>query len=167
MVGDVIAWVCQTPRRLAVVGLSLVIVIFVGGTALFGNGGGHPGGTTTSAAKPTPSVSAAAVPQSSEYVNAAVNFVSVWGRLKPGETPAQWQQSLQTLTTTELAKALRTTDTSTLPGAAPTGEPVVRFVSQDSALIAVPLSDGSSVLVTVVSGVTHPEVSDVQPNTGD
>lgn len=36
-------------------------------------------------------------------------------------------------------------------------------------MIAVPLSDGSSVLVTVVAGegTSEPMVSDVQPNTGD
>jgi hypothetical protein len=168
MFSEVFAWICRTPRRLAVVGLSLVIIIFVGGSALFGNGSGsHGDSKTTSATSSTPSVTAAAVPPAGEFTNAAVTFVRVWSRLNPGETATQWQQKLQPLTTTELGKALRTTDTSTLPGVAPAGEPTVRWVSLASALIAVPLGDGTSVLVTVVSGVTHPEVSDIQPNTGD
>jgi hypothetical protein len=78
-----------------------------------------------------------------------------------------WQARIAPLATPELAAALKTTDVANLPGVGPEGEPVVRFVSQTSGLIAVPLSDGSSVLVTVVVGGQEPLVSDIQPNVGD
>jgi hypothetical protein len=169
MFAEAFAWICRTPRRLAVVGLSLVILIFVGGSALFGNGGsdGTDPTSTTKTVTSAPAETAAAIPASGEYVSAAVNFAKLWSQLKPGETQQQWLASLTPLTTADLGKALRTTDTSDLPGVTPAGEPVVRFLAQGSALIAVPLSDGSSVLVTVVSGETGPQVSDIQPNTGD
>jgi hypothetical protein len=166
--GDLVAWACRTPRRLAVIGLSMVIVIFAGSSALFGNGSSdHTDPKSTSIAASTPTVTAAAIPDSGEYVTAAVNFVKLWSQLKPGQTAAQWQASLAPLTTPELGKALQTTDPADLPGVGPEGEPVIRFLAQGSALIAVPLSSGASVLVTVVSGISRPQISDVQPNTGD
>jgi hypothetical protein len=76
---------------------------------------------------------------------------------------------LAPLATDDLAAALRLTDPSSLPGAAPSGEPDVRFVAQSSALVAVPLSTGATVLVTVIDspGGGGWRVSDIQPDTGD
>jgi len=163
-------WLFASPRRLIVISLAAIILIFVAGSTLFGNDGasGSSGGSGTGESPAVVSTSAS-VPDSGAYVGAAVTFVKLWAELRPGETAEQWQAELSPLTTQDYAKALVTTDTATLPGVPPTGEPVVRFLAQDSAMIAVPLSDGSSVLVTVVAGegTSEPLVSDVQPNAGD
>ena len=163
---DAVAWVCRSPRRLVVSAAVIFAVILVGGSQLFGNGTGVDGGSGRSSETATTAPNAQ-VPDADPYVSAAVAFVQQWSRLKPGETTDGWQSRVTPLATPELAAALKTTDPANLPGVGPEGEPVVRFVSQTSGLIAVPLSDGSSVLVTVVIGGQEPLVSDVQPNVGD
>jgi hypothetical protein len=164
VVSDAVAWLCRSPRRLAVGCVVLLTGLLFGGSLLFGNGAGAHQTAAPTATAATP---AAQVPDADPYVKAAVAFVQQWSRLKPGETATQWQARLVPLTTSDLAEALKTTDPAQLPGVGPQGEPVVRYVAQSSALIAVPLSDGSSVLVTVVAGDQGTQVSDVQPNVGD
>jgi hypothetical protein len=166
VVADAVAWLCRTPRRLAIGLLGLFVVLVLGGNALIGHGVGTSGslGRHPAAVATTP---VAQVPDPNPYVSTAVTFVQQWSQLKKGETAAQWQARLVPLTTPELGAALRTTDPSQLPGVGPQGEPVVRYVAQSSALIAVPLSNGSSVLVTVVSSDGGSRVSDVQPNAGN
>ncbi|GLY14102.1 hypothetical protein Kisp01_11180 [Kineosporia sp. NBRC 101677] len=160
-------WLFASPRRLVVVALTVIILVFVGGSALFGNdrptgGGADPGSVTVGSTN-------AAVPDAGEYVAAAVEFVRLWAQPEAGESQEQWLARLTPLATQDYARALTTTDTSTLPGVQPDGDPVVRFLAQESAMIAVPLAGGTSVLVTVVNGegTVEPKVSDVQPNTGD
>jgi hypothetical protein len=162
---DAIVWLCRSPRRLIVSAATIVVVVLVGGSALFGGTGGT--GRGNGSAAPTTTAPRAQVPSADPYVSAAVTFVREWSQLKPGETASGWQARVIPLATPEFAAALKTTDPANLPGVGPEGEPVVRFVSQTSGLIAVPLSDGSSVLVTVVIGGPEPLVSDVQPNVGD
>ena len=164
---DAVTWLCQSPRRLAIGAVTVLTVLLVGG-ALFGHPGGGGGGSVASA-KPAAKVSATAqVPDANPYVTAGVAFVRVWSQLKAGESAAQWHSSLLPLTTPELGESLGTTDPSRLPGVPPSGEPVVRFLTQTSALIAVPLSDGTSVLVTLVSQEQGtPLVSDIQPDAGN
>jgi len=167
MLADAVAWLCRSPRRLIVSAAIILAVLLVGGSQLFGNGaaGANGNGQQSSAAATT--APKAQVPNADPYVSAAVSFVRLWSQLKPGETADAWQAQLVPLSTPDLAAALKGTDPATLPGVGPEGEPVVRFVSQTSGLIAVPLSDGSSVLVTVVIGGEQPLVSDIQPNVGD
>jgi len=167
MFADVIAWVCRTPRRLVIVSATLLIVVLAGGSALVNSGGdGDAPGDGSRAPTATPTV-AAVLPNAAPAVSTAVNFVQQWCRLKPGETTAQWQNRLVPLTTPVLMRALRTIDPANLPGVPPKGDPVVRSVSQSSSLIAVPLADGSSVVVTVVTDGATPLVSDIQPDVGD
>ena len=167
MFTDAVAWLCRSPRRLIVSAAVIVAVLLVGGSQLFGNGtaGANGDGQQSSAAATT--APRAQVPNADPYVSTAVAFVRQWSQLKPGEIADAWQARLAPLATPDLAEALKGTDPATLPGVGPEGEPVVRFVSQTSGLIAVPLSDGSSVLVTVVIGGEQPLVSDIQPNVGD
>jgi hypothetical protein len=163
---DAIVWVCRSPRRLAVSAAAIITVLLVGGSTLFG---GTAGGSTgdRSGSTGAPASTAAQVPDAAPYVTAAVNFTREWSQLKPGDSTATWLARVTALTTPELAQALKSTDPAGLPGVGPSGEPVVRFVSQTSALVAVPLADGSSVLVSVVIGGIQPLVSDIQPNVGD
>jgi hypothetical protein len=165
MLSDVIAWLCRSPRRLIVSATTIFVILVVGGSALFGNDSGGAGSGMSGAAATT--APRAQVPNADPYVSAAVAFVQQWSQLKPGETTDAWLSRVTPLTTADLAAALKTTDPVNLPGVGPQGEPVVRFVSQTSGLVAVPLSDGTSVLVTVVTGGQEPLVSDVQPNVGD
>jgi len=164
---DAIAWLCRSPRRLVVSAAVTFAVVVIGGSALFGDGTGGSGGGADGSSNTTTTAPQAQVPSADPYVGAAVGFVQQWSQLKPGETAAGWQARVLPLATPELAEALKTTDPANLPGVGPEGEPVVRFVSQTSGLIAVPLSDGSSVLVTVVIEGQQPLVSDIQPNVGD
>jgi hypothetical protein len=170
MLAEFATWVCRTPQRLAVAAVTALVVVLVVGSALFG----HGVGAEKKVASPAPTVTSAEVPDASPYVAAAVTFVRKWSRLESGESDAAWLAALKPLTTTDLSSALQTTDPSQLPGVAQQGEPVVRYVAQTSALVSVPLADGSSVLVTVVSNGTSGSanasgmlVSDVQPNAGN
>jgi hypothetical protein len=166
VVTDAIAWLCRSPRRLIVSAATILAVVLIGGSILFDNAPGQADGRDTSSGSAT-AVPSAQVPSADPYVGAAVAFVREWSQLKPGETAVGWQARVVPLATPDLAAALRTTDPANLPGVGPEGEPVVRFLSQASGLIAVPLSNGSSVLVTVVTGGPQPLVSDIQPNVGD
>jgi hypothetical protein len=165
MFADAIAWICRSPRRLVVSAAVILGVVLFGSNALLGNGSGGNGGGRPAAV--TTTAPSAQVPSATPYVAAAVTFVREWSKLKPGETAEGWQARIAPLATPDLAAALKTTDPANLPGFGPEGEPVVRFVSQTSGLVAVPLSNGSSVLVTVVIGGQEPLVSDIQPNVGD
>ncbi len=163
MVADAVAWVCRSPRRLAVFAVTVMAIVLIGSNLLGGSNGTAKAHNGTS----TPTVTAAQVPDAGAFVGMAVRFVQAWSQVPKGATVAQWHAALEPLTTADLAKALDDTDPAALPGAAPEGEPVVRYLAQNSALIAVPLANGSSVLVTVVSDGAGQRVSDVQPFAGD
>ncbi|GAB3264830.1 hypothetical protein [Kineosporia babensis] len=161
-------WLFASPRRLVVVSLTAIILAFVGITALTDD---DTAVDTTGGTGNTESIGStnAAIPDADEYVLAAVEFVRLWAEVAPGESNQQWLDKLVPRATEDYAQALRTTDTATLPGGQPSGDPVVRFLAQESAMIAIPLGGGDSVLVTVVAGdgTSEAKVSDVQPNTGD
>ena len=166
---DLIVWVCRTPRRLmTIVGVPIVLLVAVGSFLT----GHRTGGTSTAARTPaavassSPSVQAQ-VPDATPFISTAVRFVGVWARLAPGQTPAQWHRSVDALVTPDLAKTLDLTDTRGLADSTASGTPVVRFVSTDSSLIAVPLASGRTVLVTVVSSGGSWLVSDIQPDQGN
>ena len=164
MVADAVAWVCRSPRRLAAFAVAVMAVVLVGSNLIGGSG---QSGRAESRQESAPVLTAAQVPDAGAYVSTAIRFVRAWNRVPQGKTVAQWQATLEPLATEELAKALSTTDPAALPGSAPQGEPVVRYLAQSSALIAVPLANGSSVLVTVVNDANGQRVSDVQPFAGD
>jgi hypothetical protein len=164
VVADAVKWLCTSPRRLAVTVGGLILLVVIGGSAFNGRGGSGDAGPE---AAPT-SVSTAAVPDAKPYVDAAVRFVDAWSVKPAGETRAAWHERVSKLATPELSAALEATDPETLPGSPPSGSPVVRYIAQDSGQVAVPLEDGSSVVVTVVAGSRSSWlVSDVQPDVGD
>jgi hypothetical protein len=171
VVADSIAWLCRTPRRLAVAAVVVLAVLLLGGAALGGSrgtaadgsdgrgagaGGGGPAATTP-----------ARVPDADPYVRAAVTFAERWAVPEKGASTAQWQKRLAPLATDDLAEALTGVDITVLPGVPPEGEPVVRYLASTSALIAVPLADSTTVLVTVVGTGAPLQVSDIQPDVGD
>ena len=164
MITDAVVWLCRSPRRLAVGAVVLLTVVLLGGSLLFD--GGSDGDLARPAATATAAVPAQ-VPDADPFVVAAVTFTEHWAKLRDGQSAEQWQEALVPLTTPDLAAALRTTDPANLPGVGPEGEPVVRVVGTDSSMIAVPLADRSSVLVSVVRSGGKLLVSDVQPNVGD
>ena len=110
MLADLRTWLFASPRRLVVVSLTVIILVFVAGSSLFSNdlparaGTGEKG---TGSTAPTD----AAVPESGQYVSAAVDFVRLWSRLEPGQTQQEWQSRLTPLATEDYAQALSTTDT--------------------------------------------------------
>jgi hypothetical protein len=172
VVADSIAWLCRTPRRLAVAAVVVLAVLLLGGTALGGStgtaadgsdGGGAGAGSGGGPAATTP----ARVPDADPYVRAAVTFAERWAVPEKGATTAQWQKRLAPLATDDLAEALTSVDITGLPGVPPEGEPVVRYLASTSALIAVPLADSTTVLVTVVGTGAPLQVSDIQPDVGD
>lgn len=165
MVADAVRWLCRSPRRLAVTVGGLILLVVIGGSALNGRGDNRQGAQP----EPTPSsVSTAAVPDAQPFVDTAVRFVDAWSSVRSGETSRQWHERVSKLSTPELAAALAQTDPETLPGSPPSGSPVVRYLAQDSGQVAVPLADGSSVIVTVVAASRSTwRVSDVQPDVGD
>lgn len=106
-------------------------------------------------------------PDPAPAVAAAVRFVAAWGRLASGQSAGDWHARVRELATAELGTALDGTDPAGLPGAAPSGRPQVRSLAGDSAMVAVPMTNGRTVLVTVVSGPPGWLVNDVQPDEGN
>lgn len=164
MIVEAVAWVCRSPRRLVTSLAVLLTVVLLGGSLLVDRTGGT--GTAQPAA-PTGSAVPAQVPDADPFVTAALEFTRKWAVPPAGGSATEWQEALVPLSTPELSAALGTTDPANLPGAEPAGEPVVRFVATDSSMIAVPLADRSSVLVTVVRSGGKLLVADIQPNVGD
>lgn len=161
-----VAWACRSPRRLILLVGVPILAIVLGGALWNGNRDSAAGSGSTSGGGSTAS-GAAQLPDSGAYVSAAITFVGVWGRLAPGQTAAQWHDAVRALSTQDLGQSLDRTDPTSLPGAGPTGTPQVRFLSSSSALIAVPLANGHSVLVTVVRGGNGMLVNDVEPDVGN
>lgn len=154
-----VLWVFRSPLRLAgtvVVALALT----VGGGMLlarYGTGGGTGSGGSTPVA---------AVSGTTQYVDAAVAFATTWA--DQGDlSDEEWHAAVEALATEDLAEGLALTDPATLPGGSPTDGAALTFVSESSALVKVPLSSGSTVLVTVVRSGDSLLVSDVQPDEGD
>jgi hypothetical protein len=161
----VIAWACRTPRRLLGVVVLPVLLLVVIGSIWSGQQGGE--GSTTAADGPVAAMDAR-VPDATPFVTAAVRFVNVWGKLAPGQTPDQWHADVRALSTPDLGTMLDRTDPNRLVNASASGKPEVRFLAPTSALIAIPLTNGHSVLVTVVSNENQRWlVNDVQPDVGN
>jgi hypothetical protein len=159
-----IAWACRTPRRLIGVVLvpilSLVLIGSFWSGRLSGEDGSGAGGSV-------PAVSAQ-VPDAAPFVTAAVRFVNVWGKLAPGQTPDEWHGAVRTLATPDLSTKLDQTDLNGLVNGSASGKPDVRFLTTTSALVAVPMTNGHPVLVTVVNNENQRWlVDDVQPDVGN
>lgn len=160
---DVRSWALSSPRKLVLlVGGPILVALLV---ASFWSARNH-GDTVSGSLTKSPSVSAQ-VPDAQPFVTAAVNFVRVWGRLAPGQSDEDWHAAVRALATPELGKTLDLTETGGLPGASPSGKPQVRFVTTTSALVAVPLDNGHSVLATVVVSGDDWLVDDIQPDVGN
>jgi hypothetical protein len=145
---DLVRWACRSPQRLlGVLAAALAVVLGIGSLVL-DQVSSPDAGTVTAAGEPDTRVR---LPDSRPFVDAAVAFVRLWAQPRPGQTAAQWRAALEPLVTADLAAGLRLTDLRNLPGGTPRGTPTVRYLSVTSALVAVPLSSGSTVLVTVVA----------------
>lgn len=159
-----IAWACRTPQRL--IGVALVPILSLVLIGSFWSGLRH-GEDGSGAGGPVPTVSAQ-VPDAAPFVTAAVRFVNVWGRLAPGQTPDEWRGTVRALATPDLASKLDQTDLNGLVNASASGKPDVRFLTTTSALVAVPMTNGRPVLVTVVNSDNQRWlVDDVQPDVGN
>lgn len=101
------------------------------------------------------------------FVETADRFVDAWGKVSPGKDVDDWHRQVAALATPDLASALAGTAPTALPGAGADGHPRLRFVSDSSALVVVPLKNGQSVAVTVVKDGDRMLVSDIQPDVGD
>jgi hypothetical protein len=161
----VIAWACQTPRRLIGLVAVPVLLLVLLGSVWSGRQGDNGDGGTQGAAVAAVN---AQVPDATPFVTAAVKFVNVWGELAPGQTADQWHAAVRALATPDLGSKLDQTDPNSLVGAAATGKPEVRFVTSTSALIAVPMANGRTVVVTVVNKQgSNWLVDDVEPDVGN
>ena len=156
-----------TARRGA--GVFVLLLSILGSAA-----GGIAYGRATASDPPAPAAGVgeglpygAVAPDPAPSVTAAVRFASAWGSVQRGESSGDWHDSVRRLATAELGQALDLTSTSTLPGAAPSGRPEVRSLAADSAIVAVPLSTGRTVVVTVVLVGGSWLVNDVQPDVGN
>lgn len=160
-----IAWACRTPRRLIAVLAAPIAVLVVIGSIWSGQHRGDDAGSTRSGQV---AAANAQVPDATPFVTAAVNFVNVWGKLAPGQSADQWHSAVRALATPDLSAKLDQTDPNGLVGASATGRPEVRFVSSTSSLVAVPMANGRTVVVTVVRGEgSNWLVDDVQPDVGN
>jgi hypothetical protein len=160
---DVVSWVFRSPKRLALsVGVpllvALTVITVIASRDPAGSGSGAGGATSSPSANPI---------GNKEATDAAVRFAAAWAQVRPGQTSAQWRGAVSALATKELAAGLAFTDVKTLPGGTPRGTPTVRFAATDSALVAVPLSSGPTVAVTVVRVDGQWKAADIQPDTGD
>jgi hypothetical protein len=160
-VAELLAWCFHSPRRLAAVLVGLLAVLVGAGVAVNAVRSGP-------VQRPSSAVGVSGLsPDAGPAVQAALAFTRAWASKPASSTAEQWRQAVSPLATPELVRGLAVTDPGALPGGAPTGDPTIRFVSVSSALIEVPLSTGTRVLVTVVLVNGHWLASDVQPVQGD
>lgn len=160
-----IAWACRTPRRLIAVLAAPIAVLVVIGSIWSGQHRGDDAGSTRSGQV---AAANAQVPDATPFVTAAVNFVNVWGKLAPGQSADQWHSAVRALATPQLATALDQTDPQSLQGSTPAGKPSVRYVTAADAIIAVPLENGKTVVVSVIASDGNSWlVRDIQPDTGN
>jgi hypothetical protein len=158
-----VGWLCRTPRRLVLV-VGAVLFVLVVGNYLMSRG--DSSSSSDASATATPSVSFQA-PDPAPFVRAAVHFTELWARMSPGRSVEQWRSELTPLATEDLARGLKLTDPSRLPDAKVSGVPVVRTLSENAALVVVPLSNDQRVLVTVVGSGDDLTVSAIQPDAGN
>lgn len=160
-----IAWTCRTPQRLIAV-LAVPTLALLIGASLWSDQRGAAG--DTGAASAAAAAANAQVPDATPFVAAAVHFVNVWGQLAPGQTPTEWHDAVRALATSDLGKKLDQTDPASVESATASGKPQVRFIAMTSALIAVPMTNGHTVVVTVVNGQGQKYlVDDVEPDVGN
>jgi hypothetical protein len=162
---ELISWACRTPRRLAfVIGVPVLLLVIVGSLVSHQHGDDAPGAPAAAA---FPSVSAH-VPDATPFVTAAVRFVNVWGRLAPGQTPSQWHDAVRGLATSDFAAYLDHVDPKSLTGGVAASKPTVMGLTSTSAIVAVPLSTGKTVEVSVVASDGKSWlVDDVEPQVGN
>jgi hypothetical protein len=161
-VAELLAWCFNSPRRLGAVLVGLLALLIGAGVAVNAIRSG-PSQRSPSSAVGVSGVS----PDAGPAVQAALAFTRAWASKPASVTDEQWRRSVDPLATPDLVRGLAVTDPAALPGGAPAGDPTIRFVSVSSALIEVPLSSGTRVLVTVVLVNGHWLASDVQPVAGD
>ena len=158
---EFVAWACRSPQRLlTVLAVTLIAVLGIGTLVVDHLSDETPGTTTT-----TPTVSAE-VPDAAPFVRTAVEFARLWASPESGQSLEQWHARLAPMVTEDLAAGLRLTDLANLPGGEPGTTPTVRFVSGASALVAVPLTTGTTVLVTVVDTRAGSADGDLGPGAG-
>lgn len=159
-----ITWVCQTPRRLTGSLAVPILLLLVTGSIWSGNRGSNDNSLGSG---PVAAVNAQ-VPDAAPFVTAAVRFVNVWGKLAPGQSPDEWHAAVRALATPELGNVLDHTDTQGLPEAKVSGRPSVLDVTATDAIVEVPMSDGRTVLVTVVAQDGQSWLArDIQPHAGN
>jgi hypothetical protein len=160
---DLRSWVFGNPRRLLLIVGGLIVAVVVVSSIISARGNGDD----ASGALSRNPAAGAQVPDAEPFVNAAVAFVAAWGKLAHGQSAEEWHAAVRELATPDLGTTLDLTDTSDLPDALPSGTPQVRFITSSSAMVAVPLDNGSAVLVTVVNSGDGQLVDDIQPDVGN
>ena len=160
---DLLSWAFHSPRRVLVLAVVLVAVLVGAGAAFraVGSGPASGDGSADRSAQPV------ALADQGAAAAAAATFTRAWASKPADRSVQQWRQDLHGLITPELERLLADTDPSSLPGGAPSGRTVVRFVSGASAMIEVPLTTGRRVLVTVVLFNGRWLANDVQPLAGN
>lgn len=150
-------WFLESPKRLIASAVVVAGVLIGGGSAL-----ALTGGDSEPKAAPAPVVQAD-IPYTDGMASKAVQFVTLWSALKPGQTKDEWLAQLDPLCVPDLRAGLRFTDPVNLPGVPPYGKPSVPAWSGSQATVRVPLKGGSAVLVAVVDAAGTLLVSGVEP----
>jgi hypothetical protein len=164
VVGEIAQWLFYSPRRLFVTLAGALVVVGVVAAALTVD---EPAAPEATGGPAQANSSIAGLPAIEPYADAAIAFTNAWAHREPNESTDEWIARLKPHATPELLSALRTTDPANLPDTKVGGPPHARFVSESSALLAVPLANGETVAVTVIADSGTWQVTDVQPNTGD
>jgi len=177
---DLLAWLFHSPRRLLlvlVVPLIVVSLVPAIGSRLAGGGsegGGaavHPppeNGTPTTTADPflEGGGTGTAPPEALAVVNA---FLQEWLAGPTATTRSeiqQWHRRLAPYVTPELAAALRHTDPARVPDATVARSPEALRVGEYLSQIAVPMSDGKDLTLTVAWDGEVWRISDIDREGG-
>jgi hypothetical protein len=177
---DLLAWLFHSPRRLLLVLAALLIVATLAPalvSRLINSGDGSRGSVVEQAAEGTaPTGTANALPEASVVATAPPKalavvdtFMQIWlsgPSVTTGAGTQEWHRRLVPYVTPELAAALEDAAPDRVPDATVAGSPRVLRVGEFLSHIAMPMSDGKDVTLTVAWDGEVWRVSDIDREAG-
>jgi len=177
---DLLAWLFHSPRRLLLVLIVLLVVasLVPALVSRLTKGGDDSQGSATkqTAENGSPTATTNALPEAAavatappEALSVVDTFIKVWLAGPTATTRAEtqaWHRRLVPYVTPELAAALQDADPDRVPDATVAGSPQALRVGEFLSQIAVPMSDGKDLTLTIAWDGEAWRVSDIDREGG-